>query len=129
MAKFLSTIPALNTAMTIGGTTHYFNFTPKGNPFTYGYLYVNDPKEIAALKKHPYFGCIITLEEEPAVATAETKKVEEKQYAASYPEVTKSQDAIAILVNKHDVDAATLTSKAIVKKTAETLNIDFPNLK
>lgn len=125
MATFISTIPALNASMKIGGSTHYFNFTPKGKPYSYGYLYVSDPKEKAALMKHPYFGSIITLEKDDASIVAPV----EKKVIASYPEVTGSQAAIAILSKKHGVASDKLKNKAAVKQVAEELNIDFPNLK
>lgn len=112
--------------MKIGGHTRFFNFTAKGSPYTYGYLYVSKPEEIAALKKHPYFGSIITIADGDDTPTPEKKQ---KEYAASYPEVTKSQEAIAILAEKHGVtDAAGLKQKAAIKKVAEELNISFPNL-
>lgn len=111
--------------MKIGGHTRYFNFTAKGSPYTYGYLYVSKPDEVAALKKHPYFGSIITIVNDDTPAPAEKSK----KYEAVYPEVTKSQEAIAILAEKHGVtDAAGLKTKAAIKDAAEKLNISFPNL-
>lgn len=124
MAIFKSNRMNHCVSMRINGVNRYFDFLPKGREYTCGICVVQDPKIAAALHKHPMYGIdFVELEE----AKVETKQ--EKKFVAVYPDVTKSQEAIAILVEKHGVtDAAGLKTKAAIKKVAEELNISFPNL-
>lgn len=127
MAIFLSNIPGLSTSMRIKGSVYRIKFTPREKPYNnVGVYATRDTDVINALRKHPYFGSFITeqVDETPAEVQAE-----KKEFAASYAYVTKSQEAKEILVSKHGADASTLTNKAAIKKAAEDLNIDFPNLK
>lgn len=124
MAVFLSTIPNLSTSMRIDGAIYSIRFVPRDKPYSDGIYAVSDAKLIRAIRKHPYFGSVITEMEEETAAPVEEKK----EFAASYPDVTKSQDAKEILVSRYGVDADVLTNKAAIRKSAEELNIDFPNL-
>jgi len=126
MAIFLSTIPGLSTSLRVKGAIYRIKFVPRDKPYNNGILAIQDDSVAAALRKHPYFGNIITeqVDETPVV-----QEPEKKLFVAEYPEVTKSQEAIAILAEKHGVtDAAGLKTKAAIKKVAEDLNISFPNL-
>lgn len=126
MAIFLSTIPNLSTSMRVKGAIYRIQFVPRDKPYNNGIFAVSDAVLVNAIRKHPYFGNVITElhEETTAPATSENKKA----YAATYPGVTKAQEAKEILVSKYDVSVETLTSKAAIKKAAEDLSIDFPNL-
>ncbi len=124
MAIFLSTIPNLSTSMRIEGAVYSIRFVPRDKPYSNGIFAVSDTKLVRAIRKHPYYGSVITEMEEETAAPVEEKK----EFAASYPDITKSQDAKEILVSQYGVDADVLTNKAAIKKSAEELNIDFPNL-
>lgn len=126
MAIFLSTIPGLSTSIRVKGAIYRIKFVPRDKPYSNGILAIQNGDVAAALRKHPYFGNIITeqVDETPVV-----QEPEEKKFVAVYPDVTKSQEAIVILAEKHGVtDAAGLKQKAAIKKVAEELNISFPNL-
>ena len=127
MAIFYSKIPGLSTSMRIKGAVYRIKFVPRDKPYNdVGLLAVGDPVLANAIRKHPYFGTVITELEEPKQEQAqETTKL----YVASYPEVTGSQQAIAILVEKHGADASVLKGKAAVKEAAEKLNVEFSNFK
>ncbi len=126
MAIFYSKIPGLSTSMRINGAIYRIKFVPRDKPYNdVGLLAIGDPVLANAIRKHPYFGTVITELEEPAKKQAAAK---EKEYAAVYPDVTGSQQAIAILVEKYDMDASILKGKAAIKEAAEKLNISFPNL-
>lgn len=124
MAIFLSSIPSLSTSMRVDGAIYRIRFIPRDKPYSNGIFAVSDKSLIAAIRKHPYFGTVITEQYEPAAATIE----EPKTYTATYPEVTKSQEAKDILVSKYNAAADTLTNKAAIRNAAEELNISFPNL-
>ncbi len=126
MAIFLSTIPNLSTSMRVKGAIYRIQFVPRDKPYNNGIFAVSDTALVSAIRKHPYFGNVITElhEETAAPATSENKKA----YVATFPDVTKSQEAKEILVSKYNVSAETLTNKAAVKNAAEELNISFPNL-
>lgn len=126
MAIFLSTIPNLSTSMRVKGAVYRIQFVPRDKPYNNGIFAVSDAVLVNAIRKHPYFGNVITElhEETDAPATSENKKA----YVATYPDVTKSQEAREILVSQYNVSAETLTSKAAIKNTAEELNISFSNL-
>ena len=123
MALFHSTIPALTIAMRIDGYTRYYSFTPKGRPYSYGYLYVHNPHEVSALKKHPYFGSIITIEEGD-VAEDKADLVVKREYLW----VTKTQDAKKVLKEEYHYDVETIRSKEQARAIADELNVSFPNL-
>lgn len=110
--------------MRIDGAIYSIRFVPRDKPYSDGIYAVSDAKLIRAIRKHPYFGSVITEMEEETAAPVEEKK----EFAASYPDVTKSQDAKEILVSRYGVDADVLTNKAAIRKSAEELNISFPNL-
>lgn len=124
MAIFYSSIPNLSTSMRVNGAIYRIRFVPRDRPYTNGIYAVSDKSLVAAIRKHPYFGTIITEKFEETT----TKADEPKTYTATYPDVKKSQDAKDILVAKYNVDADKLTSKAAIKEAAEKLNILFPNL-
>jgi len=127
MAIFQSRLAGYCLTMKIGGANYHFSFVPQGNPYTGGLLSVANEKIAAALCKHPQYGNIFTRIDTPEVK--EEPKETKKTYIASYPDVTKSQEAKEILVNKYSADATKLTGKAAILKVAEELNIEFPNLK
>lgn len=112
--------------MRIDGAVYGIRFVSRDKPYNNGMFAVSDTKLVRAIRKHPYFGNVITElhEETAAPATSENKKA----YVATFPDVTKSQEAKEILVSKYNVSAETLTNKAAVKNAAEELNISFPNL-
>lgn len=125
MTTFHSLIPNLLVPIKVDGHVRYLKFVPKGRPYKYGYLYLGDEKEIAALKNHPDFGSIITIAHEDNTPQVEQ---EVKEYAKVYPDVTKTQEAKQILKDEYDYPIETITSKAAAKAAAEELNISFPNL-
>lgn len=126
MAIFYSKIPGLSTSMRIDGAVYRIKFVPREKPFNdTGLLAIGDPVVVKAIRKHPYFGTVITELEEPSQKQETVKK---REYAAVYPDVKGSQQAIAILVENHGVDASTLKGKAAIKEAAEKLNVSFPNL-
>ncbi len=124
MAVFFSTISNLSTSMRVNGAIYRIRFVPRDKPYCNGLFAVSDPSLVAAIRKHPYFGTVITEQSEPSVVPADKPKA----YAATYPDVTKSQDAKDILVSKYHAAADALTSKAAIRQAAEALNISFPNL-
>lgn len=124
MAIFLSTIPNLSTSMRIEGAVYSIRFVPRDKPYSNGIFAVSDTKLVRAIRKHPYYGSVITEMEEETAAPVEEKK----EFAASYPNAARSQEAKEILVSQYGVDADVLTNKAAIKKAAEDLSIDFPNL-
>ena len=112
--------------MRVKGAVYRIQFVPRDKPYNNGIFAVSDAVLVNAIRKHPYFGNVITeLHEE--TATPETSENKEA-YVATYPDVTKSQGAKEILVSKYNVSAETLTSKDAIKDAAEKLNISFPNL-
>lgn len=124
MAIFYSKIPGLSTSMRIKGSVYRIKFVPRDKPYNdVGLLAVGDPVLANAIRKHPYFGTVITEMEEP-----KQEQAVKKEYVASYPGVTSPQQAKDILVEKHGADA-TIKGKAAVKEAAEKLNVEFPNLK
>lgn len=127
MAIFHSKVPGLSTSMRINGAIYRIKFVPREKPYNdTGMLAVGDPVLANAIRKLPYYGKIITEVEESAPVQEEPQK---EEYVASYPGVTGSQQAIAILVEKHGADATNLKGKAAVKEAAAKLHIEFPNLK
>ena len=112
--------------MRVKGAIYRIQFVPRDKPYNNGIFAVSDTALVNAIRKHPYFGNVITelREETAAPATSD----DEKAYVATYPDVTKSQEAKEILVGQYSVSAETLTSKAAVKNAAEELKISFPNL-
>lgn len=112
--------------MRVKGTVYRVKFVPREKPYNdVGTLAVGDPVLANAIRKHPYFGDVITeLQEETPVQ----EQPQKKEYAASYPGVTSPQQAKDILVEKHGADA-TIKGKAAVKEAADKLNIEFPDLK
>lgn len=124
MAVFLSTIPNLSTSMRVNGAIYRIRFVPRDKPYNNGILATGDTSLIAAIRKHPYYGTILTELKEDIPTPTEKPKV----YAATYPDVTKSQDAKDILVSHYNATADSLTSKAAIRQAAEELNISFPNL-
>ncbi len=124
MAIFLSSIPNLSTSMRVNGAIYRIRFVPRDKPYYNGIFAVSDPLLVAAIRRHPHFGTVITEQVEPS----DTPTEEPKTYAAAYPEVTKSQDAKDILVSKYHAAADSLKSKEAIRQAAEELNISFPNL-
>lgn len=124
MAIFNSSIPSLSTSFKINDVIYRVRFIPRDKPYNYGIYATSDKDLIAAIRKHPNFGTIIT--EQPCDSTEPV--TEERVYDATYPEVTKSQDAKTILAEKYNVEAAKLRSKADIHAKADELNISFPNL-
>lgn len=119
------------TFLVVNGVEHAIRFVPKGAPYKHGCYVCTDENVAKALHKHPSYGTIFVEESTGMIADRPAELLKEKNYIASYPEVTKSQEAIAILVDKHGVDADSLKSlknKAAVKEAAEKLNISFSNL-
>lgn len=112
--------------MRVKGAVYRIQFVPRDKPYNNGIFAVSDAVLVNAIRKHPYFGNVITeLHEETVTpSTSENKEA----YVATYPDVTKSQGAKEILVNKYSVSEDTLTSKDAIKDAAEKLNISFPNL-
>ena len=110
--------------MRVKGAVYRIQFVPRDKPYNNGIFAVSDAVLVNAIRKHPYYGSVITEMEEETAAPVEEKK----EFAASYPDITKSQDAKEILVSQYGVDADVLTNKADIKKSAEELNIGFPNL-
>lgn len=125
MAIFHSNIKALSLTMKIDGHIRYFHFTAKDAPFTYGYLYVYNPREVAALKKHPKYGQVFWIDQEDEVIeVVETPKVQLKEY----PDIRKTQDAKEILKNEYNYPTENIRSKVQALEAAKELNISFPNL-
>lgn len=112
--------------MRVKGAIYRIQFVPRDKPYNNGIFAVSDAVLVNAIRKHPYFGDIITELSEDTTAPAVLE--EKKAYVAGYPGVTKSQEAKEILVNQYHVGEETLTNKAAIKKAAEDLNISFPNL-
>lgn len=124
MAIFFSTIPNLSTSMRVNGAIYRIKFIPRDKPYNNGILATSDTSLIAAIRKHPYYGTILTELKEDTPTPVEEKKA----YAASYPEIIKSQEARDLLASKYGVNIETLNNKAAIKQAAEELNILFPNL-
>ncbi len=124
MAIFNSSIPSLSTSFKINDAIYRVRFVPRDKPYNYGIYATSDKDLIAAIRKHPNFGTIITEQPSEIVETPE----EERVYDATYPEVTKSQDAKTILAEQYNIEAAKLRSKADIHAKADELNISFPNL-
>lgn len=83
--------------------------------FKSGFIHLEMQQEVAG--SHPRQAV-------PKDAPAAAKKAESVK---SYPDVTKTQDAIEVLKGL-GVDAANVKTKADAKKYAAELNISFPNL-
>ena len=125
MAVFHSVIPSLSTQVYVRGKARIITFTPKGRPYSHGYLYCSDRDTVAAIKKHPYFGKYITLEQDD-VPVVDTKK--ETPSKKAYPDVRKTQDAKEILQAEYGYAADDIKSKAAALAAAEQVGISFPNL-
>ena len=123
MAEFRSSIAGLSISMKIGGRTRYYHFTPKGRPYTYGYLYVSDADEVKALCSHPYYGSVISLVGE--VKPCEGESVVVKKV---YSDVRKTQDARLVLKSEYGYAVEGIRSKEDARRAAAELNISFPNL-
>ncbi len=124
MAIFLSAIPNLSTSLRVNGAIYRIRFVPRDKPYYNGIFATSDKPLVAAIRKHPYFGSVITEQVDDIIIPQEEPKV----YAAVYTDITKSQDAKDILVSKYNARADSLTSKAAIRQAAEELNISFPNL-
>ena len=110
--------------MRVNGAIRDFKFVPRQAPYDNGMLVVADANLANAIRKHPYFGKVITEVGEPTEEHVEVKH----EYAAVYPDVTKTQEAKDILLNVYHQDIEGIRSKAAALKAAEELNISFPNL-
>lgn len=117
------------TFIVVNGVEHTVRFTPKGAPYAYGCYICTDPLVAKALHKHPNYGKIFIEDSTGMIADRPAELVKEKNYIATYPEVTKPQEAKEILVGKHGVDATKLTNRAAIKKVAKDMSIEFANLK
>lgn len=122
MTIFNSSIRCYSTSVLVDGTTRYVHFTDRGRPFSSGYYVCKEEALAEALKKHPEFGHIITIQKK------ETASVVEKKYEEVYNEVKRTQEANKILVEKYGVNKETLKGKQDALNAAESLNISFPNL-
>ena len=111
--------------MRVNGAVYRIKFVPRERPYNTGLLAVGNPILADAIRKHPYFGTVITEVQEEQ----EPEQEAQKTYEASYPGVTSAQQAADILVTNHGADPTKVKGKAAVKEMAEKLNIEFPNLK
>lgn len=101
------------------------------------YMVVKDPiKQFVIENSKEFKSGFIHLEMQQEVAGSHPRQAVPKDAPAaakkaksvkSYPDVTKTQDAIEVL-KEYGVDAANVKTKADAKKYAAELNISFPNL-
>lgn len=123
MRMFISSILNYSLSIVVNGATRRVRFVSKGRPFHYGYFVTADAELIEALKKHPNYGKIFTLKEED-----HAEEQPQREYAAVYENVKRTQEANKILVETYEVPKENLKSKEDALKVAEELNISFPNL-
>jgi hypothetical protein len=120
---FISSILNYSLSIVVNGATRRVRFVSKGRPFHYGYFVTSDKELIEALKKHPNYGVLFSLKEEDNV-----EETPQREYAAVYENVKRTQEANKILVEEYDVPKENLKSKEDALKVADELNISFPNL-
>lgn len=123
MKMFISSILNYSLSIVVNGATRRVRFVSKGRPFHYGYFVTADKELIEALKKHPNYGVLFSLKEEDNV-----EETPQREYAAVYENVKRTQEANKILVEEYDVPKENLKSKEDALKVADELNISFPNL-
>jgi hypothetical protein len=123
MKMFISSILNYSLSIVVNGATRRVRFVSKGRPFHYGYFVTADNELIEALKKHPNYGVLFSLKEEDNV-----EETPQREYAAVYENVKRTQEANKILVEEYEVPKENLKSKEDALKVADELNISFPNL-
>jgi hypothetical protein len=123
MKMFISSILNYSLSIVVNGATRRVRFVSKGRPYHYGYFVTADNELIEALKKHPNYGVLFSLKEEDNV-----KEAPQREYAAVYENVKRTQEANKILVEEYGLDKEQLKSKADALAAADKLNIHFPNL-
>lgn len=124
--KFISQMKSLCFTLQAKGRDHYISFVPKGKPWTHGYSNISDPDVIEAIKKHPMFGSVITIEESEKPQEEKAEKVP----TAVFENVKKTQDAKKILkAEPYNIDETKIINKEDALRFADELNISFPNLK
>jgi hypothetical protein len=123
MKMFISSILNYSLSIVVNGATRRVRFVSKGRPFHYGYFVTADEELIEALKKHPNYGVLFSLKEEDNV-----EETPQREYAAVYENVKRTQEANKILVDEYNVPKENLKSKEDALKVADELNISFPNL-
>lgn len=125
MIVFKSKIRNYCTSIRINGETRRIAFRDRSNNDSHGYYLCTSDDVARALRQHPAYGSIITCKQEtPAAEPAPAR-----EYAATYTDVKRTQDANKVLVETYGVDKELLKSKADALQQAERLNISFPNLK
>lgn len=123
MKMFISSILNYSLSIVVNGATRRVRFVSKGRPFHYGYFVTADEELVEALKKHPNYGVLFSLKEEDNV-----QETPQREYAAVYENVKRTQEANKILVDEYNVPKEKLKSKEDAFKVADELNISFPNL-
>lgn len=127
MYTFHSTIRNYLTWVSVGGRSVRVRFADTGGGIPFGVFRTADARVAEAIRKHPHFGRSITEQQAPPEEDEQPK--DERQYAAIYPGVTRTQEANRILSEQYAVSRDTLKSKADALREADRLNISFPNLK
>lgn len=124
MIVFKSKIRNYCTSLRINGETKRIAFRDRSNTDSHGYYLCISDEVARALRKHPSFGSVITCEQEESA----DRPSPVKEYAATYSDVKRTQEANKVLTETYGVDKELLKSKADALQQAERLNIYFPNL-
>lgn len=88
-----------------------------------GYFFTNNERIAEGIRKARGFGRFIIEESAPTEKPVETVKTD----TVAYDEVTKTQEAISILKEKHNV-TGNMRTRAEVLAEAAKVNVSFPKL-
>ncbi|MBO7234105.1 MAG: hypothetical protein J6V13_03855 [Paludibacteraceae bacterium] len=108
----------------VKGRSVNIRFRDRGSIYKTGIYTTTDSEIATAIRKSDVFGTVVHEEVDRIVVDYKPKV----DYVAEYAEVTRTQDANKILVEKYGVDKSTLRSRQDALRKAEELNINFPNL-
>lgn len=121
--KYLSNIKRLSISVKVGDNKERkISFEPIPAS-CYGHFYTNNQEICDALEKHPKNGILFFAEKKATIEKKEVANIKE------YPDITRTQEVIKVLVEKYGVENGTIKTRVEALKKAALLNISFPNLK
>ena len=108
----------------VNGKPVFVKFRDMGQYLNRGVFSTNDPDLAKALESSPRFNECFFLDGGKIEVIEETKP---RKYDYTY-QVKRTQDAIRILVECHNIEQGTIKTRQEVLEKADELNIAFPNL-
>lgn len=108
----------------VNGKPVFVKFRDMGQYLNRGVFSTNDPDLAKALESSPRFNECFFLDGGKIEVIEEPKP---RKYDYTY-QVKRTQDAIRILVECHNIEQGTIKTRQEVLEKADELNIAFPNL-